>query len=163
MHHFAIVDVLEPLPHFIAEAKRRLSSKSHKGDFFEMGLQVNRSIRLISAAVSPSAQDFRPPLCTYDVVWIQWAIGHVTDDDMVLLLARLKACLKPKGVIVLKENVLTGSGGSSTLIDLEGCSMRRSNSHFKSLFVRGGCVVVREEMQKQLPSDLCRVKMWALQ
>jgi protein N-terminal methyltransferase len=92
----------------------------------------------------------------------QWAIGHVTDADLVPLLSRLKTSLKPNGVIILKENVLTGNGGSSTLVDLEGCSLRRSNSHFKALFARAACRVVREEAQKQLPSDLCRVKMWAL-
>jgi hypothetical protein len=129
-------------------------------------------------------QDFRPQPSCYDVVWVQvrpptpklqpptpnvhdsarlqWAIGHVTDEDLVPLLARLKACLKPTGVIILKENVLTGNGGGGTLIDLEGCSLRRSNAHFKALFARGGCRVIREDMQKQLPSDLCRVKMWAL-
>lgn len=96
-------------------------------------------------------------------MWIQWAIGHVTDEDLVPLLARLKTCLKPTGVIVLKENVLTGNGGSSSVVDLEGCSLRRSNAYFKALFARGGCRIVREDMQKQLPSDLCRVKMWALQ
>lgn len=78
------------------------------------------------------------------------------------LLSLLKTSLKPNGVIILKENVLTGNGGSSTLVDLDGCSLRRSNSHFKALFARGGCRVVKEEVQKQLPSDLCRVKMWAL-
>ena len=92
----------------------------------------------------------------------QWAIGHVTDDDLVPLLVRLKASLKPCGVIVLKENVLSGNGGSSCLVDLDGCSLRRSNSHFKALFARSGCRVLKEDMQKQLPSDLCRVKMWAL-
>ena len=86
----------------------------------------------------------------------------MTDADLVPLLSRLKTSLKPNGVIILKENVLTGNGGSSTLVDLDGCSLRRSNSHFKALFARGGCRVVKEEVQKQLPSDLCRVKMWAL-
>jgi protein N-terminal methyltransferase len=86
----------------------------------------------------------------------------VTDADLAPLLSRLKTSLKPNGVIILKENVLTGNGGSSTLVDLDGCSLRRSNSHFKALFARGGCRVVKEEVQKQLPSDLCRVKMWAL-
>ncbi len=86
----------------------------------------------------------------------------MTDADLAPLLSRLKTSLKPNGVIILKENVLTGNGGSSTLVDLDGCSLRRSNSHFKALFARGGCRVVKEEVQKQLPSDLCRVKMWAL-
>jgi protein N-terminal methyltransferase len=107
-------------------------------------------------------QEFQPPPSTYDLVWVQWAIGHVTDEDLVPLLARLKACLKPTGVIVLKENVLTGNGGSGTLVDLGGCSVRRSNTHFKALFTRAGCRVVKEDVQQQLPSDLCRVKMWAL-
>ena len=40
MQRFDTVDVLEPLPHFIAEAKRRLSTKPHSGQFYEIGLQV---------------------------------------------------------------------------------------------------------------------------
>jgi hypothetical protein len=40
MHRYDTVDLLEPLPHFMAEARRRLTSKPHKGRFFEIGLQV---------------------------------------------------------------------------------------------------------------------------
>jgi protein N-terminal methyltransferase len=164
MHRYDVVDVLEPLPHFIAEARRRLSSKPHKGQFFAIGLQVPVATLCFLAGLlqTDSAQEFRPPPNTYDVVWVQWAIGHVTDEDLVPLLLRLKACLTPSGVIVLKENVLTGNGGSSAVLDLEGCSVRRSAALFKALFGRAGCRVVREDVQKQHPSDLCRVKMWAL-
>lgn len=133
--------------------------------FLKLGCRCARAVSVCHFAelrLADPLQDFRPSPNTYDLVWVQWAIGHVTDEDLVPLLARLKACLTPAGVIILKENVLTGNGGNSTLVDLGGCSVRRSNSHFKALFGRGGCRVVKEDAQKQLPSDLCRVKMWAL-
>jgi hypothetical protein len=54
MHKFDVVDVLEPLPHFLAEARRRLSTKAHKGQFLEMGLQVGW-MRRGGASVNESA------------------------------------------------------------------------------------------------------------
>jgi 2-polyprenyl-3-methyl-5-hydroxy-6-metoxy-1,4-benzoquinol methylase len=40
----------------------------------------------------------------YDVIWIQWVVGHLTDDDFVDFFLRCRKGLKPGGVIVLKEN-----------------------------------------------------------
>lgn len=42
----------------------------------------------------------------YDLVWIQWCVGHLTDDHLRQFLERCKTVLTPgEGLIVLKENV----------------------------------------------------------
>lgn len=61
MHRFDVVDVLEPLPHFLSEARRRLSSKPHNGQFFEIGLQVEppaagASYLTLRSGIPPPAQ-----------------------------------------------------------------------------------------------------------
>jgi protein N-terminal methyltransferase len=50
-------------------------------------------------------QDFAPAPNTYDVIWIQWVIGHLHDLDTIRFFRRCAAGLKPNGLIVLKDNV----------------------------------------------------------
>ena len=44
----------------------------------------------------------------YDVVWLQWVIGHFTDTDFIAFLQRAKEGLRPHGMICVKDNVLPG-------------------------------------------------------
>ena len=69
MRRFAVVDVVEPVQHFIAQARCDLRPLGHNGDFHQIGLEA------FSAAAN-----------TYDCVWVQWVIGHLVDDDMVAFL-----------------------------------------------------------------------------
>ncbi|GMP42180.1 hypothetical protein CsSME_00012002 [Camellia sinensis var. sinensis] len=41
----------------------------------------------------------------YDVIWVQWCIGHLADDDFVSFFKRAKGGLKLGGFFVLKENI----------------------------------------------------------
>ena len=51
-------------------------------------------------------QDFEPARGSYDVIWIQWVIGHLHDLDCIRFFRRCAAGLTPHGVIVLKDNIL---------------------------------------------------------
>ena len=73
MQRFAAVDVVEPVHHFIAQARTDLGRLGHRGEFHQIGLE----------AFSAGAN-------TYDCVWVQWVIGHLVDDDMV---AFLQVCI----------------------------------------------------------------------
>ena len=62
----------------------------------------------------------------YDVIWVQWVVGHLTDDDFVAFFQRCRKGLKPDGVIVLKENTCKVTHASMLLPGLIGASRARS-------------------------------------
>lgn len=41
----------------------------------------------------------------YDVIWIQWVIGHLHDDDLLIFLNKCKQALAPNGLLCIKDNV----------------------------------------------------------
>ncbi|RWW71119.1 hypothetical protein BHE74_00021164, partial [Ensete ventricosum] len=48
--------------------------------------------------------EFTPEVGRYDVIWIQWCIGQLPDDDFLSFFKRAKVGLKPNGFFVVKEN-----------------------------------------------------------
>jgi hypothetical protein len=78
------VDVVEPIARFTAE----LQTTPGVRHVFNMGLE-----------------DWQPSEgVQYDLIWVQWCVGHLTDKQLVQFLERCKTALKPDGVIVVKEN-----------------------------------------------------------
>ena len=44
----------------------------------------------------------------YDLIWNQWCLGHLTDEQLIHYLERCKTALNPEGgLIVVKENLST--------------------------------------------------------
>ena len=84
-------------------------------------------------------QNFTPEAGRYDLVWIQWCIGCLTDDDLVAFLGRCVAGLKPGGLIVIKDNVIDGPrddlhlAEGKYLIDHEDNSVMRTMAHLETL------------------------------
>lgn len=71
--YFECVDLVEQNPAFLEQAKQCLSPLVGKiGQYYSSGLQ-----------------NFHPDTGKYDVVWIQWVVGHLTDSDLVEF---LKSC-----------------------------------------------------------------------
>lgn len=139
---YETVDVLEPLPHMLEQAKTELK-----------GLRIGQFI-LGSMEGTPL------PANTYDLIMIQWAVIYLTDEDFVRFFAKCKQALRPHGYVVLKENC---SLKEKFLVDKEDSSLTRSDGHYKALFKAAGLVVTAEEMQKNWPHDCIPVKMYALQ
>ncbi|KAF7849306.1 hypothetical protein BT93_L0998 [Corymbia citriodora subsp. variegata] len=108
-------------------------------------------------------QEFTPDVGRYDVIWIQWCIGHLADDDFVSFFMRAKqnifqAGLKPGGLFILKEN----TARSGFVLDKEDRSITRSDTYFKELFHRCGLHIFKSKDQWGLPEELFAVKMYAL-
>ncbi|KAK9761253.1 hypothetical protein K7432_013969 [Basidiobolus ranarum] len=142
LNNFKSVDLVEQAPKFIEQAKNSylLSEKEagRIGEFICQGLQ-----------------DFTPEEGVYDLIWSQWVLGHLTDDDFVSFFERCKRGLKPRGLIGVKEN-LTVSG---YIVDEEDSSVTRSEEILKSLFKRAGLRIIKEETQMGFPAGLFTVKM----
>lgn len=96
------VDVIEPIAKFTAA----LQGKSGVRDVFNCGLE-----------------DWQPTEgVQYDLVWTQWCVGHLTDEQLVAFLERCKTALTSDGVIVLKENLCTS--GKDLFDDLDSSVTR---------------------------------------
>ncbi|XP_030471306.1 alpha N-terminal protein methyltransferase 1 isoform X3 [Syzygium oleosum] len=144
---FAEVDLLEPVSHFLEAARESLVPES--GSAIE-----NKATNFFCVPL----QEFTPDVGRYDVMWIQWCIGHLADDDFISFFMRAKAGLKPGGLFVLKENIAR----SGFVLDKEDRSITRSDTYFKELFHRCGLHMFKSKDQKGLPQELFAVKMYAL-
>jgi protein N-terminal methyltransferase len=103
------VDVVEPIAKFTAE----LQTTPGVRHVFNIGLE-----------------DWQPGEgVQYDLIWVQWCVGHLTDKQLVQFLERCKTALNPDGVIVLKENNTTG--GQDDFDDVDS-SVTRCVSHLLS-------------------------------
>nr|XP_010906051.1 alpha N-terminal protein methyltransferase 1 isoform X1 [Elaeis guineensis] len=103
-------------------------------------------------------EEFTPEVGRYDVIWIQWCIGQLPDDDFISFFKRAKAGLKPNGLFVVKENIAS----NGFVLDKEDHSITRSDLYFKQLFNQCGLYIYSTKDQKGFPEEIFAVKMYAL-
>lgn len=94
----------------------------------------------------------------YDVVWIQWVTGHLTDCDFVLFLKKCLDSLTEGGLIVIKDNLASGD----VEWDNVDSSATRNYDGLQEIFQKSGLKIIKEEYQTNLPPELYRVYMVAL-
>ena len=104
-------------------------------------------------------QNFTPEPGRYDVIWSQWVLGHLYDDDLVAFFQRCKAGLSPNGIMVVKENV----SNDSVNFDDNDSSMTRPKDDLVHLMLKSGFKILHDEKQKHFPKEIFGVWMFALQ
>jgi protein N-terminal methyltransferase len=144
------VDLVELIPKYVEQARIELKDEPRMGEFFVSSLQ-----------------DCTPEPGAYDLVWIQWVIGHLTDAELVAFLRRCAAGLAHGGWIMVKDNNVSpqepGLVDGCYLLDDDDHSVMRTNKLVKSLFAAAGLELRKETRQTRFPSELCTVRMYALQ
>ncbi|XP_050307160.1 N-terminal Xaa-Pro-Lys N-methyltransferase 1-B [Anthonomus grandis grandis] len=141
---FDRVDMVEQNPQFLESAKKYLGKtilEKKIGQMFPVGLQ-----------------DFRPEPGKYDVIWCQWVLGHLTDEDFVAFFERCKLGIKPKGVIIVKENISSGQ----VEVDTTDSSVTRPMGLLRELFDKAGLDCCRMVKQLGFPKGLFTVYMFVL-
>ncbi|KAL1992055.1 hypothetical protein VTN49DRAFT_4087 [Thermomyces lanuginosus] len=133
-----VVDIVEPVEKFAQVIRRSdLVKDGVVGDIFVMGLQ-----------------DWVPPEDRkYDLIWVQWCAGYLTDAQFVEFLVRCRGALSPSGFIVVKENLSTDPDGND-MFDEQDSSTTRTDDKFKRLFQQAGMVLVKSEEQLGFPKRL---------
>jgi len=140
--HFKTVDLVEQDKHFLEKATEYLKGCERVGSLFCAGLQNF---------------DFKP--ATYDVIWCQWVLGHLTDQHLVQFFTRCIKGLKVGGFLVVKENV-TSSGEVEK--DEEDSSVTRPPQLLREIFSKADLKIVKEFKQNRFPKELYDVHMFAL-
>ncbi|CAG8537650.1 3921_t:CDS:2 [Ambispora gerdemannii] len=144
---FDRVDLVEQTPKFIQHAQneylRQEIGTGKVGEFYCVGLQ-----------------EFSPDPGKYDLIWCQWVLEHLTDDDLVTFFVRAKKGLRPNsGIIGVKENV----NMIGYRFDEEVYSVTRSDQIFKDIFSKAGLKLLKESTQHGFPKGLFSVKIYALE
>lgn len=149
LHVAEQVHLVEVSDKLLAQAKEKLSANATR-------------IELEQA----SLREFAPPPNSYNLVWAQWVLGHLTDTDVVGLLHRCRLALRPDGVVAVKDNTATPSEcdqcGNRYLLDTENAAVIRTHNHMRHLYKLAGLKLVRSEVQTGFPEDLHPVRMYWL-
>ncbi|KAL6045078.1 N-terminal Xaa-Pro-Lys N-methyltransferase 1, partial [Balamuthia mandrillaris] len=146
LKHFERVDLVEPNADFLNKAKELLSpcqSESHRvGEYFNSSLQ-----------------EFAPQTAFYDVIWVQWVIGYLTDEHLVSFFKRCKAGLREGGILIVKDNLIRKRG---FYVDTQDSSITRSDEYLKELFKQSNLELLKEEEQQDFPAGMMPVRTYAL-
>ncbi|KAH8653410.1 alpha-N-methyltransferase NTM1 [Xylariales sp. PMI_506] len=143
------VDIIEP----VAKFTKALEGQPGVGRIFNVGLEGWRH------------EEGEAATGAYDVIWNQWCVGHLNDQQLTEYLERCKEALardeqgKVTGVIVVKEN-LTRLGRD--LFDELDSAVTRCDETFRAIFARAGLKIIRTELQNGFPKELFPVRMYAL-
>lgn len=152
---FDVVDMLEQSVSYLQESHTYLESVKHKvGRRIACGMQEFRADGL-TARDGVESGELRQ---TYNVVWIQWTVIYLLDDDFVDFIKECVKSLTPDGIIVLKDNVAR----SGFLVDKDDSSIMRSNRYMMHLFKRSGVEVIKQARQLDFPKGIFPVRMYAL-
>ena len=137
-------DLVEPSPRLISSAPDYLGDKhSNNCRYFCMGLQ-----------------DFQPKEQSYDIIWIQWVIGYLQDEDLVSFLKRCAGGLRKGGVIVIKDNTCEQE---AFIVDRDDASATRSFPYVLAIAELAGLRVVYQRFQEDFPSSIFPVPIIALE
>lgn len=115
-------------------------------------------ISKVGSFVPVALQNFQAESNKYDIIWIQWVLGHLTDAHCIQFFYNCKNSLKPNGMIILKENITSGQ----LEVDEKDSSITRPIHDLKCLFEQSGLDCYRQMKQSSFPKELYNVYMFAL-
>ncbi|GMT04870.1 hypothetical protein PENTCL1PPCAC_27044, partial [Pristionchus entomophagus] len=139
---FKKVDMVELVKELVEKSDSYIGSHPSMAEKFVSGLQ-----------------DFDPEPARYDLIWIQWVSGHLTNADFVEFFKRCQVGVRENGLICLKDNL---SSSSEPLFDDEDHSWTRPESLITNLLSQSGLTIVASEPQRLFPKDMYPVKMFAM-
>ncbi|XP_035754114.1 N-terminal Xaa-Pro-Lys N-methyltransferase 1 isoform X1 [Egretta garzetta] len=139
---FKTVDMVDVTEDFLTKAKSYLGEEGRRvRNYFCCGLQ-----------------DFSPEPNSYDVIWIQWVIGHLTDNHLSDFLRRCRAGLRPNGIVVIKDNMAQ----EGVIMDDVDSSVCRDLDVVRKIIRRAGLHLLAEERQENFPDEIYHVYTFAM-
>ncbi|VDL11721.1 unnamed protein product [Hymenolepis diminuta] len=148
--HFKTVDMVELTQKFLDVSKTYIGEEGDKriGNRFCFGLQ-----------------DFTPQEGRYDVIWVQWVIGHLTISATTDFFRRCVKGLRPpnaedarRSIIVLKDNVVLSDTPD---FDETDSSFMRTHKELLQIFEEAELKVILDE-QQHMPRGICPVYAFVL-
>ena len=131
-----VIDMVEPVEKFAQEAKAaNLAGKGLVGNVYVTGLENWQ----------PQEQ--------YDLIWHQWCLGHLTDEQLVAHLKRCKKAMTVDGWIIVKENISSNRDGTD-IFDETDSSVTRSHEKYQAIFKEADVRLMKTEIQRGFAKGL---------
>ncbi|KPJ08410.1 Alpha N-terminal protein methyltransferase 1 [Papilio machaon] len=105
-----------------------------------------------------SLQKFKPDK-KYDLIWCQWVLGYLTNNDLVDFLRKCSKSLAANGMIIIKENI---APAEELEYDDEDSSVTRPYKQMLTIFNEANLEIIKSEVQTGFPDDIYSVYMFAL-
>ena len=156
------VDVLEPARTLRAAACAFVDAPDTMED-----VKVGGSAAKCRFLAAPM-QDWTPSSSSYDVIWAQWCVGHLTDAHFLRFLQRCRTALKPRGIVVIKDNCGESSSTDDCFeVDDADRSICRGRAYLEALLALSGaellCTALRPVAgEDAFPADIYPVRSYAL-
>nr|XP_002127135.1 N-terminal Xaa-Pro-Lys N-methyltransferase 1-like [Ciona intestinalis] len=140
---FKTVDLAELNSNFLEQARTYLGDASSRvGNYYCCGLQ-----------------DLKLKEKSYDLIWVQWVTGHLTDAHFVTFLNECKSALRKGGLIIIKDNVAI----LEVELDSDDSSVTRNPEELRHIYNTANMKILFEQKQTHFPPELYNVYMTALE
>ena len=156
------VDVLEP-----ARTLRDAAFEFVDAPDTIEGVQVGGCASKCRFLAAPM-QDWAPSSSSYDVIWAQWCVGHLTDAHFLRFLQRCRTALKPRGILVIKDNCGESSSTDDCFeVDDADRSICRGRAYLEALLALSGAELLCTALQPvagedAFPADIYPVRSYAM-
>lgn len=148
--YFDEITILEQNEKFLKKAKEDMKEYEEK-----------KKLRYINQAMQDLIKDSSVLNNEkYSLIWIQWCVENIDDEDLVGLLTKLKGHLIEKGVVVVKENIIKEN--EEVQINDIDYSRVRTDSLFKDLFKKSGYRIFKSMLHPNWPKDMMGVGIYFL-
>lgn len=142
-------DLLEPVKPFVEQMHKEMvavEKRGKLGDIYDIGMQDWQS--------DPSKRG------QYWLVWCQWCVGQLPDEELVAFWSRCREALIGGGIgtMVVKENIAP----VDDIFDETDSSVTRTDAKFRQLFIAAGFKLIASDIQKGMPRELYPVRMYCL-
>lgn len=122
-----LVDLVEPVKVFADEIR------------YGEHLQIARSTGRIGDIFEVPLQEWIIPQGKYGLIWCQWCLGHLRDEDLMSFFRRAAISLVDGGLIIVKENVQTVDDEFDEIDN----SVTRTDQNLLKLFASSGLTLIR--------------------
>ncbi len=144
-NYFEKVDLMEQDEKFVEKCRENFKGNNKIRHIFQNSFQ------------NFSFSDGKEQLL-YDVIWIQWCVENIDDDDLHEFLVKSRQSLKNNGLIIVKENIVA----KGRMFIQEDYSKVRSDIIFKEIFNKAGLKVMKHFHHPNWPKDLMKVSVFVL-
>lgn len=149
-NYYDNVDLVEQDVKFINKAKELLANNNKVKHFYIDNIEK---------------YDFQNKCKFYDLIWIQWCLENIENEDINNFINKCYNVLKDDGIVIVKENIYIEESDSEDNKDIKSktdFSNIRPDIYYMNLFTNNGFIVYKHFLNPNWPEELIPLVVYVL-